>query len=199
MHAARVAPEKTVFRPVLPMCFPAGLNGQQMAAKLTYKEQLLHPNWQRKRLEMLEGANFSCDNCGDTEKTLHVHHRRYIKGRQVWEYEASELAVLCADCHQQHHSEREMLERLITRADIGGGLTALLGLIAGYVDGELGADSDLIDACTKDAGHYYDLGIMASITSGADWPVMAQAARIMLRKMFTPPQAAAVARWNGEE
>ena len=50
LGAARVAPEKAVFRPALPMSFVPGITEIQMAT-MTYKEQLQHPNWQRKRLE----------------------------------------------------------------------------------------------------------------------------------------------------
>lgn len=51
--------------------------------KMTYRQQLLHPNWQRKRLEMLSSAEYRCCNCGDGQTTLHVHHKHYVKGRMA--------------------------------------------------------------------------------------------------------------------
>lgn len=113
--AARVAPEKAVFRPALPMSFQPGLNGTDMT-KLTYWEQLLHPIWQRKRLETLEDAAWTCEICEATEVTLHVHHRRYIKGRMVWEYDRDALQVLCADCHAAEHAARATLDRVTQAA-----------------------------------------------------------------------------------
>lgn len=99
---ARVAPEKAVFRPALPPHPLPGLSGTDMT-KMTYREQLLHPNWQRRRLEMLARAVWMCQRCGDTDKTLHVHHKGYVKGRMAWEYEDQELLVVCDECHAEEH------------------------------------------------------------------------------------------------
>lgn len=105
--AARVAPEKAVFRPALPMSFLPGISEMQMA---TYFEKLKDPRWQKKRLEALARYYWTCERCGDTESTLHVHHRQYFKGREPWEYEVGQLAVLCEDCHgTQHESEDNLL------------------------------------------------------------------------------------------
>jgi hypothetical protein len=76
---------------------------------MTYREQLAHPNWQKRRLEVLSAKKFTCECCGDEEKTLHVHHRRYVKGRKAWEYQDWELAVLCNSCHEFEHHVRERL------------------------------------------------------------------------------------------
>lgn len=109
---ARPATEKADFRPALPLGFKPGVNGTHMQ-KLTYAEQLRHPNWQRKRLEALSAAGFSCAQCFGTDVTLHVHHKRYLKGRMAWEYELDELSVLCEDCHKDEHEEQEIRERLL--------------------------------------------------------------------------------------
>ncbi len=45
---------------------------------LSYKEQLTHPNWQRKRLEIFQRDNFACTICGNTEHQLQVHHLYYL-------------------------------------------------------------------------------------------------------------------------
>lgn len=75
----------------------------------TYFEKLKDPRWQKKRLEALQAADFHCEICGDGESTLHVHHKQYFKGREPWEYEVKQLAVLCGDCHSaQHDSEDEL-------------------------------------------------------------------------------------------
>lgn len=64
----------------------------------TYAEKLKHPKWQKKRLQILQRDNFSCQLCGDTETTLHIHHEVYRKG-EVWEYENHELITYCEHCH----------------------------------------------------------------------------------------------------
>lgn len=45
-------------------------------SKLSYAEQLKHPNWQRRRLQIMERDGFKCANCGDSESQLHVHHKQ---------------------------------------------------------------------------------------------------------------------------
>lgn len=71
---------------------------------IAWKDQYKHPEWQKKRLECLEAANWECQECGAKEDELHVHHPRYVKGRMVWEYPVTELAVLCESCHKAAHS-----------------------------------------------------------------------------------------------
>lgn len=83
--------------------FFAVVKGDDMVKKATYGEQLKHPKWQRARLERLDAAGWKCEKCGETEKTLHVHHERYVRGRMPWEYTHDELEVLCEDCHATEH------------------------------------------------------------------------------------------------
>lgn len=66
---------------------------------MTYSEKLKSPQWQRKRLEILQRDNFMCTVCMENQKTLHVHHKIYIKGRNPWNYPNDNLIILCEDCH----------------------------------------------------------------------------------------------------
>lgn len=83
--------------------------------KKTYAEKLLDPRWQRRRLEIFESSEFTCDECGDKKKTLHVHHLLYRKGANPWEYDDSELQCLCCDCHLKAEERRMELLSWITR------------------------------------------------------------------------------------
>jgi hypothetical protein len=85
---------------------------------MEWKAQYKHPNWQRKRLEALEAANFTCQLCGDKESQLHVHHKRYVKGRMIWEYANTELSVLCEPCHLDSHDQKNLFSRLIAESPI---------------------------------------------------------------------------------
>lgn len=76
----------------------------------TYFEKLKDPRWQKKRLEVLQLNDFHCESCGDGESTLHVHHKEYFKGREPWEYEASQLAALCEACHAEQHETDDFLK-----------------------------------------------------------------------------------------
>lgn len=143
LDAARVAPEKAVLRPALPMFLRPGWNGTDMG-KMTYAEQLAHPNWQRKRLEVLEDCEWTCQACGDTETTLHVHHKRYVKGRMAWEYKVDELQALCKDCHaKEHMTEAAMVEVQHQLANLHGE-GRVRALLTGYAVacGCYGADED---------------------------------------------------------
>lgn len=65
---------------------------------MTYSEKLKDPRWQKKRLKILERDEFSCKSCGDTEKTLNVHHIAY--DTNPWDTEDKLLITLCEECHE---------------------------------------------------------------------------------------------------
>lgn len=71
---------------------------------MSYAEDLKHPKWQRKRLEIMQRDEWQCTGCESDDKPLHVHHRRYIPGRKPWEYADEDLVTLCKDCHQLYHA-----------------------------------------------------------------------------------------------
>lgn len=77
--------------------------------KKSYAELLKDPRWQKKRLEIMQRDNFTCQHCFATDKSLQVHHLVYEKGKKPWEYENDELITLCEDCHQE---ETEMRVRI---------------------------------------------------------------------------------------
>lgn len=64
-----------------------------------YYKKLKDPRWQRRRLEILEKAGFVCEYCGSSERTMHVHHKAYLKGRDPWDYSDFWLEALCEKCH----------------------------------------------------------------------------------------------------
>jgi len=188
----RFATEKAVFRPALGMSFMPGISEMQMT-KLTYSEQLKHPNWQRKRLDVLQEAGFACDVCGDTETTLNVHHRRYVKGRKVWEYEINELQCLCEHCHQEHHEHRALLDAILMDPNVS--LAAVIGLVGGFVEGELALDESISADVARVGDSHFDLGVLASILSGMP-DTYHRAAKVVSDHRLTPPQEQAIARWE---
>jgi hypothetical protein len=97
---------------------------------MQFKDQYKHPLWQKKRLEALEYAGFRCESCESTEDQLHVHHRVYVKGRLIWDYEVTELSVLCHSCHEQAHVHIErfrQVQMLIPPSMIGRAAQLLEG------------------------------------------------------------------------
>lgn len=79
-------------------------SGRRHTLDMTYSEKLKDPRWQRKRLEIMQRDGFKCCECGDTTKTLHVHHSNgYRNGLDPWEYADGELQTLCEPCHSSTH------------------------------------------------------------------------------------------------
>ncbi len=66
---------------------------------MTYSQKLKDPRWQKKRLEVMEMAEWKCYSCGGSERPLHVHHVNYFKGLDPWDYENDNLRSLCDLCH----------------------------------------------------------------------------------------------------
>ncbi len=99
---------------------------------ISYRDQLRHPNWQRRRLEILDRAGFACECCQDGESTLHVHHKRYVKGRMAWEYDDSELVALCETCHEVAHAEMIELQQALLMIHPGAGIRPIVDLVRGY-------------------------------------------------------------------
>ncbi len=161
ISTARVAPEKADFRPALPSILHAGLQPEKsMANKISWSQQYKHPMWQRKRLEAMEHYGFECQNCGDKETTLNVHHVRYVKRRMVWEYGVEELTVLCEPCHETEHEDKELLNRLVM--EIGpGALRQAACLLGGYHDAQCSLEPGVGEMVRQTDGLYYELGMAA--------------------------------------
>jgi hypothetical protein len=127
-----------------------------------FSDQYKHPKWQKKRLEMLEAAQFECSSCGDKESQLHVHHKHYVKGRKVWDYESWEFAVLCDKCHKEAHEFIDALSETIVTAD-GGWIdySQLIAFAHGLGSSMIGNDP-LINLCLKMNAPEYTVGQICS-------------------------------------
>ena len=93
---------------------------------MTYKEKLLDPRWQRKRLEVMNRDQFKCTDCGKETETLHVHHKFYLKGSEPWEYENEILTTLCYKCHENEERSKVEFDEYLKYC-----------LVLGYTYGEL--------------------------------------------------------------
>lgn len=96
---ARLATEKADFRPALLLHSFAGFLPEKTMSE--YSEKLKDPRWQKMRLEILNRDNWHCQICMAGEFTLHVHHRRYLRGKLPWEYPQHMLVTLCEYCHAE--------------------------------------------------------------------------------------------------
>jgi hypothetical protein len=82
---------------------------------VSYGDLLKDVRWQKKRLEVLNERNWKCEGCGTMEGSFHVHHRRYRSGAKPWEYDSSELRVLCEECHTNLHRVQPLLDETLLK------------------------------------------------------------------------------------
>lgn len=93
---------------------------------MTYAEKLKDPRWQKKRLEIMERDEFTCQNCGTKNDCLHIHHKTYEFGNDPWNYEDKNFITLCEVCHKQeelnkiylNHTIKYLLKNGYTNIDI---------------------------------------------------------------------------------
>ena len=86
---------------------------------MDYSEQLKSPMWQKKRLEIMERDDFTCQCCGNNDSQLQVHHTYYEYGKKVWEYEDGSLITFCNECHQKTSTLKKEIKFKIDEYFIG--------------------------------------------------------------------------------
>lgn len=74
---------------------------------MPYAEYLATPIWRARRERHLAFAKHRCQVCNADTQPLHVHHRTYE--RRGYE-SASDLIVLCAECHQLFHDHGRLVK-----------------------------------------------------------------------------------------
>ena len=68
-----------------------------------YEEQLKDNKWKAFRWFVLKVRGESCEICGET-KNLQVHHIKYIPNKMAWEYNVTQVMVVCRECHKKIHN-----------------------------------------------------------------------------------------------
>lgn len=128
----------------------------------TYAELLRDPRWQKKRLEVLEGAGWMCSACLADDKELHVHHVRYRWNVKPWEYSDEELRCLCKTCHSEETAAWAMLKDELML--IGVTARMIVPLVVGYVAGRglIGPRDELLGRAEAIDGDEFRSGRMAA-------------------------------------
>ena len=75
--------------------------------ELEYHDQ----RWKDLRNRLIS-ENKCCAKCGDTYR-LEAHHKLYIRDKRIWEYQDSQLEVLCKKCHLEKHGLKMQLNGVI--------------------------------------------------------------------------------------
>ena len=155
----------------------------------TYSDLLRDPRWQRKRLEVLNFADWHCERCGDGDSTLHVHHKRYVKGRAPWEYDIQELAVLCAACHDCEHELAVQRTEFLSRMDLDGpcGIDDLMALVAGFVDSRGGLDDRRSEITARFRGNSPAAFAWGTMVGNLSWFGVSSDGAVRLATLTDPP------------
>lgn len=122
---------------------------------MTYAEKLLDPRWQKRRLEIMQAARFECSSCGAADKTLHVHHKFYLKGFEPWDYDDDQLECLCVDCHAMEGKRMAKLAELLSLAS-GTDIETIIGYLAASLE-----IIENIDLKGLDFGYHFLDGVSA--------------------------------------
>jgi hypothetical protein len=105
---------------------------------MSYAELLKDPRWQKKRLEIMERDEWTCQECGDTKATLTVHHKSYrmVNGKfvDIWDYQGEDFITLCQMCHDKEEQSlknysRDVFFTLRDRFDNSGSFSAMIAVI----------------------------------------------------------------------
>lgn len=71
---------------------------------MKYSEKLKRPEWQEKRLSILNRDGFTCILCNTYGATVSAHHNYYLPNREPWDYPDDALYTLCDKCHSEEHA-----------------------------------------------------------------------------------------------
>lgn len=69
-----------------------------------YAALLCRPEWQRKRLEIMDRDGYRCVQCkslGEPGNYLQVDHKHYVSGAFPWEAPNRYLQTVCRRCHER--------------------------------------------------------------------------------------------------
>jgi len=71
--------------------------------KSEYIEYLQSEDWKERRKEMMEEADWTCENC--SEKAIQLHHLNYNNlGNEIL---GDDVIALCKECHDEIHEKGE--------------------------------------------------------------------------------------------
>lgn len=134
---------------------------------MNYKSKLLDIRWQQKRLTMFERSGWTCQSCFEPNKTLHLHHKQYLRGREPWEYDSDQLVVLCENCHELQHRNQDMLADMMSRIPIDGhgsiSRSDFFHLISGAIGRGSGVGTDWELAAQQVGEELFDIILNRSI------------------------------------
>ena len=126
----------------------------------SYSSMLRDRRWQKRRLEILQRDEFTCQNCASENDAvqLHVHHKAYLPQTPPWQYPDELLVTLCEECHRAETATKQQNE--ILWAAISGSMAnarsvnGLLALLVELRDKRTDMDEDYCKSRLGEADIY---------------------------------------------
>ena len=101
-----------------------------MENKTNYQRKLAHPDWQKKRLEVMQRDKFRCQHCISNEKELHVHHLYYLPNTEPHNYPLDAFMTLCYECHEREELDLKYYSTLLIQTiKMSGGWSGTMARI----------------------------------------------------------------------
>lgn len=159
----------------------------------SYWQLLKRPEWQRMRLEKQQQVGWKCETCGDSDETLHVHHRQYFKNRKPWEYDFDQLIVLCDCCHTSEHRVLGSFKDVLSRIDTldNAALIAGFNLWADWID-----PGTLYDL-SESRRHAHVAGVVAYLFMGLPLSSLSELRKFFLDNLPEGSQESNICRTRG--
>lgn len=102
---------------------------------------LKKPLWQKKRLEIMERDNWTCQRCCDQDSELQIHHFNYFKN--PWEAGSEDLITLCKSCHSIIENQKDSKVKAIRKTN------SVLKIMENKRGGVRRIDSLIVDALSN--------------------------------------------------
>lgn len=85
----------------------------------TYSAKLRDPRWAEYRERVFYAYGQQCESCGESKPITsknHIHHKRYHRGYEPWDYDLDDVCVLCPECHEEIHNAESSWRDLIRKS-----------------------------------------------------------------------------------
>ena len=76
------------------------------------------PRWLAVARRIRERAGNKCEDCGEENESLHVHHTFYVRDRMPWEYPDESLRCWCTFCHGLFHDLKDAINQKAGRMSL---------------------------------------------------------------------------------
>ena len=85
------------------------------SGRTNYARLLSTHEWVSFAMDVKRQRDNTCEHCHArlTPNLLNVHHWYYRKDRLPWQYHVTEVAVLCAGCHEEAHAALDRFRRYV--------------------------------------------------------------------------------------